>query len=72
MKNSEMLHTAHLPEEFLKAFGLEDKGVTKFELILEGDKFAKVKVEFIQSPELVDGIKKIPSIVKNYELIEKI
>ena len=70
--NNEMLHTAHLPEEFLKAFGLGDKGVTRFELILEAGEFAKIKIEFIQSPELVDGIKKIPTIVKNYELIEKI
>ena len=70
--NNEMLHTAHLPEEFLKAFGLNDKGVTRFELILEAGEFAKIKVEFIQSLELVDGIKKISSIVKNYELVEKI
>ena len=60
--NNETLHAANLPEDFLKAFGLEDKGVTKFELIIEAGKCAKVKVEFIKSPELVNGIKKIPSI----------
>ena len=60
-----------LPEDFLKAFGLEDKGVTKFELILEAGKCAKVKVGFIKSPELVDGIKKIPTFFKQYKLIEK-
>ena len=70
MKNSEMLHGSHLPEEFLKTFGLEDKGVTRFELVLEAGEFAKIKVEFIQSPGLVDGIKKVPTIVKNYELVE--
>lgn len=70
--SNEMLHGSELSEDFLKAFGSEDKGVTKFELILEAGKFAKIKVEFIQSPELVDGIKKIPLIVKNYELIERI
>ena len=68
---NEMLHAADLPEDFLKTFGLEDKGVTKFELIIEAGKCAKVKVEFIKSPELVNGIKKIPSIFKQYELIEK-
>ena len=70
--NDKMLHASELPEDFLKAFGLDDKGVTKFELIIEAGKCAKVKVEFIKSPELVNGIKKIPSIFKQYELVEKI
>lgn len=70
--NNEVLHSAELPEDFLKAFGLDDKGVTRFELILEAGKYAKVKVEFIQSPELVSGIKNIPSMFKQYELVEKV
>lgn len=70
-KFKETLSCSALPEEFLKSFGFDfTDEIYKFELILEAGKLAKLRVTFNQAPKMVEGIGKISTFAKNYELIE--
>ena len=70
-KFKEILPCAALPESFLQAFGFSfDDDISKFELILEADQLAKVRVTFNRAPEMVKGVEKTATLLKDYKLVE--
>lgn len=71
-KFEKILPCAALTEDFLKTFGFDfDDDISKFELILEAGQVAKIKVTFNQAPKMVNGVEKVPVLLKNYKLIEE-